>query len=81
MEIDEMQAKIYAAKKEIPKNIDYDKQIIKLKRAIEALKNNELGIVEQNTLLKSIIDRIEYEYLSHEGKGKVRFRLHIKLLV
>lgn len=80
-EIDEMQAKIYAAKKEIPKNIDYGKQIIKLKRAIEALKNNELGIVEQNTLLKSIIDRIEYEYLSHEGKGKVRFRLHIKLLV
>lgn len=80
-EIDELQAKIYKAKKEIPKEIDYGKQIVKLKNAIAALKNDEIDVVTQNTLLKSIIDRIDYEYLSHEGKGKVRFRLHVKLLV
>ena len=80
-EIDELQAKIYKAKKEIPKEIDYKKQIVKLKDAIAALKNDEIDVVTQNTFLKSIIDRIDYEYLSHEGKGKVRFRLHVKLLV
>jgi hypothetical protein len=80
-EMDELQAKIYNLKKELPKEIDYGKQIVKLKDAIDGLKNDELDVKAQNDLLRSIIDRIEYEYLSHEGKGKVRFRLHVKLLV
>ena len=80
-EMDELQARIYNLKKELPKKIDYGKQIIKLKDAIAGIRNNELDVKTQNDLLRSIIDRIEYEYLSHEGRGKVRFRLHVKLLV
>lgn len=80
-EMDELQAKIYNLKKELPKEIDYGKQIVKLKEAIDGLKNDELDVKAQNDLLRSIIEEIEYEYLSHEGKGKVRFRLHVKLLV
>lgn len=82
--IDEMEAlktRIFNAKKEIPKEVDYDKKIVRLKDAISALRNNEMTPLQKNKLLKTIIDRIEYEQTGYEGRGKVRYTLHIFLLI
>lgn len=79
--IEDLRMRIFETKKNTPKEVDYGKKIIKLKDAISALRNDELSPKMKNVLLKTIIERIDYEYLSYEGKGKVRYTLHIKLLL
>lgn len=80
-QIEEMKSKIFEAKQNIPKEINYEEKIIKLKAAIDGLRNDALSPEEKNRLLKAIIERIDYEFLAREGKGKTKFRLHIKLLL
>lgn len=81
VEMDALKTKIFNAKKEIPKEVDYAERIVKLKDAIAALRNDDLSPLEKNKILKVIIDRIEYELVSYEGRGKVRYALHIFLLI
>lgn len=80
-EMQTVREQIYNLNRVIPKEIDYGERIVKLKDAINGLQDDELSVLEQNLLLKSIIDRIDYEFISREGKGNIKFRLHIKLLV
>jgi hypothetical protein len=80
-QIEDLKSKIFEAKQNIPKEINYEEKIIQLKAAIEGLRNDDLSAEEKNRLLKAIIERIDYEFLAREGKGKTKFRLHIKLLL
>lgn len=79
--MDALKSRIYEASKELPKEVDYEKKIVLLKDAIAGIRNDKITIEQKNKLLKSIIKRIEYEYTAHEGKGKVRYRLHVFLLI
>ena len=78
-QIEELKSKIFEAKKNVPKEINYEEKIIKLKEAISGLRDDSITIETKNKLLKAIVEQIDYEYLSWEGKGKVRFKLHIFL--
>lgn len=80
-EMDALKTRIFEASKVIPKEIDYGKKIVKLKDAISGLRNENIPIEAKNKLLKSIIKRIDYEYLGHEGRGKVQYCLHIQILL
>lgn len=80
-EMDALKATIFKAKQEIPKEVDYNEKIVRLQDAIAALRNDDLTPLEKNKLLKKIIDRIEYELVSYEGRGKLRYALHIFLLI
>lgn len=80
-EMDELKSQIYKAKRDMPKEIDYADKIVKLKKAIKGLKSDEMSVVAKNKLLKAIIDRIEYELVSYEGRGKVVYKLHVFLLI
>lgn len=81
VEIEELKTKIFNAKKDIPKEIDYAEKIVKLESAIAALRNDDLTPKAKNELLKTIIDRIEYEFIDYEGKGKTIYKLHVFLLL
>jgi hypothetical protein len=80
-QIEELKSKIFEARQNIPKEINYEEKIIKLKVAVDGLRNDDLSPEEKNRLLKAIVERIDYEFLAREGKGKTKFRLHIKLLL
>ena len=80
-EMDALKTAIFKAKQEIPKEVDYGEKIVRLKEAIAAMRNDDLTPLEKNKLLKRIIDRIEYELVSYEGRGKLRYALHIFLLI
>jgi hypothetical protein len=79
--MDALKSRIYEANKVLPKEIDYAEKIVKLKDAIAGLRNDGISIEAKNKLLKAIVKRIDYVYLSYEGKGKVRYQLNIHLLV
>lgn len=78
-EMEALKTRIFEAKKVLPKEVDYADKIVKLKTAIEGLRDDSLSVEAKNKLLKAIVDRIDYEFLKYEGKGKVRYCLHIQL--
>lgn len=80
-EMEELKTRIFEANKVIPKEIDYGEKIVTLKKAIASLRDDTATAEAKNKLLKTIIKRIDYEYIAWEGKGKVRYKLHIQLLV
>jgi DNA invertase Pin-like site-specific DNA recombinase len=80
-QIEELKSKIFEAKKNIPKEINYADKIVKIKEALKGLRDDSLSPEAKNILLKAIVGRIEYEFIERYGKGKVRFRLHVKLLL
>lgn len=79
VKMDEVKSRIYEVSKNMPKEIDYQDKIIKLKDAIRGISNENISPEAKNKLLKTIIERIDYEFLANEGHGKTRYRLHIKL--
>ena len=80
-EMDSLKSKIFEVSRALPKEIDYGKKIVRLKDAIAGLRDDEISITAKNKLLKTIIKRIDYEFLGHEGRGKVRYCLHVELLL
>ena len=80
-EKEDLKSRIYDCKKNMPKEIDYGAYIVKLKKAIEGLRDPDMKVEDQNKLMKAIVERIDYEFIERLGKGKARYRLHIKLLV
>lgn len=80
-EMDALKTRIYEARIVLPKEVDYQKKIVTLKEAIAGMRNENISILAKNKLLKTIVGRIDYEYLGWEGKGKVSYRLHISLLI
>jgi hypothetical protein len=78
-QIEELRQRIFDTRQSMPQEIDYADRIVKLKKAIEGLRDDSIPIEAKNKLLKAIVKRIDYEYVAYEGKGKVRYRLHIFL--
>lgn len=78
-QIEELKQKIFDTRQSLPQEIDYSDKVIKLKKAIEGLRDDTVSVETKNRLLKAIVKRIEYEFVAHEGKGKVRYKLHIFL--
>lgn len=79
VKMDAVKSKIYEVSRNMPKEVDYGDKIIKLKDAINAMEDDDITPLAKNKLLKTIIERIDYEFLNYEGHGKVRYRLHIQL--
>ena len=79
--MDNIKSKIYELKKSLPKEVDYGDKIIRLKDAIASLRDESIPAEATNKLLKAIIKRIVYEYVAWEGKGNIRYILHIELLI
>ena len=80
-EMEELKTRIFEASKILPKEVDYEGKILTLKKAISALRDDSISVEAKNKLLKTIIKRIDYEYIAWEGKGQVKYKLHIELLV
>lgn len=80
-EMEVLKSKIFEVKKELPKEVDYGKKIVTLKKAIDGLRNESITPDAKNKLVRAIIERIDYEYLAWEGKGKIKYKLHIKLRI
>lgn len=79
IQMEALKAKIYEARQNIPKNINYGDVIIKLQDAIEALKDETITPEAKNKLLRAIVDKVEYEFIERVTRGKVRFKLHVHL--
>lgn len=81
VQMEELKSKMYEARQQMPKEIDYAGEIIKIKEAVTELRNPDVSIETKNRLLKTVIERIEYEFIERQGKGIVRYKLHISLYV
>ena len=81
VKMDNIKSKIYELKKSLPKEVDYGEKIIRLKDAIAALRDDSIPAEATNKVLKTIIKRIVYEYIAWEGKGRIRYILHVELLI
>lgn len=79
-EIEELKSKIYEARQNLPKEINYKDKIIKLQDAIAGLRDESLSAEQKNRLLKAIVQRIEYEFIGRHRR-QTSFRLHISLLL
>lgn len=79
-QMEELRSRIYAAKQNLPKEINYADKIVKLQDAIAGLRDDTLTPEEQNHLLKAIVRRIDYEFIERKRR-RTRFRLHIYLLL
>lgn len=79
--MDALKSKIYEVKVSIPKEVNYEEKIVKLKDAIAGLKDDTISVEAKNKVLKSIIERIEYEFIRKDGHKKTVYRLHIFLLL
>ena len=58
--MDECEKQIHLARAALPKNIDYTEKVVKLERAIEALDDKTMPVLDQNRLVRAIIERIEF---------------------
>lgn len=79
-QMEELRSKIYEAKQNMPKEIDYKDKIVKLHDAIDGLRDDSASIEEKNRLLKAIVRRIDYEFIERKRR-KTYFRLHVYLLL
>lgn len=59
-EKEEVQQALCKAAESIPERIDYEDKIYRFKDALEALKDPEVPAAKKNALLKSCIERIDY---------------------
>ena len=65
--IKELEATIEELRRNTTTSVDYSEKIVKFSHVIEALRDDEVSVVDKNNLLKDIIERIDY---THEN-GKV----------
>lgn len=76
--MEECKKKIRETQLSMPKEIDYQKKIITLKEAIQALKS-DASPAEKNRFVKRIVERIDLETWDTGKHGKVGFKLDIFL--
>lgn len=79
-EMEALKSKIFEARQNLPKEIDYADKIIRLQDAIDGLRDDSISVEEKNRLLKAIVKRIDYEFIERKRR-QTRFRLHIHLLL
>lgn len=80
VKIEGVQSQIYKLKQAAPKEVNYSSKVVKLKDAIAGIKDDSISAESKNKLLKSIIERIEFEFLGKQGRKNL-FKLHIFLRV
>lgn len=78
-EMNDLSQKIDALKKNRPKRINYNDQVIRLRAAVDGLRNDDLSAEEKNILLKNAVKRIDYIFLGR--KEKPSYALDIELLI
>lgn len=79
-EMDKLKSKIFEARQNLPKEINYADKIVRLQDAIAGLRDDEISVEQKNRLLKAIVKRIDYEFIERKCR-QTRFRLHIHLLL
>lgn len=77
-QMEELRSKIFEAKQNMPKEINYQDKIIKLQDAIDGLRDDTISVEQKNRLLKAIVRRIDYDFIERKRR-KTYFRLHIYL--
>ena len=81
--MDECQAAIYRAKSTMPDQVDYAERVATLQDAIALMKNPKAAAKDQNKLLKTIVERVEYSGpapgLTEAGFGERPFSLNVIL--
>ena len=89
-EREEAENALKKAREDMVKPIDYDKQIVTFKTALEALQDDSVSIAEKNQHLKACISRITYHRdaitpILGKGSGRQRtsppIKLDLKLMV
>ena len=78
---EKLNSAIYETKKNMPKDVNYEEKIVKLKEAVEALKNDNISIEEKNRFVKSIVKRIDFTYEQFLGHGKHKYSLDFFLRI
>jgi hypothetical protein len=67
------------AKKNLPKAVNYEEKIVRLKEAVAALDDDTVSVERKNMLLKAVIKQIEYSSDKNQPHGVNDFRLRIDL--
>lgn len=76
----ECEAKIKKARKALPEAINYEEKTVRLKEAIEALKDDSKTPEEQNDLLKGIVEKIELTTIDNGYKNtELKMRIFLNL--
>lgn len=57
--MEDCQNQIYETKRTMPQEVDFEERIASLKKAIAALKDDNISAKEKNRLLKAIIEKVE----------------------
>ena len=68
--IDACKEAIETARSNMPKFIDYEDRIVTLENAIAALHDDDMTVEEKNKILKSIIERVEFTGVPHDGSDQ-----------
>lgn len=74
VKMDECQAAIYKAKSVLPDSVDYAERVMTLKQAIAILRDDAATPNEQNKILKSIVERIEFSSVPSDRENRKRLR-------
>lgn len=72
--MDECQAAIYKARSVLPDSVDYAERVMTLKAAIAILRDEAATPNEQNRILKTIVERIEYSSVPSDAENRKRLR-------
>lgn len=78
--IENLKSQIYNLKQTTPKEVNYGEKVVKLKDAIAGIKDDSISVEARNKLLKSIIEKIEFESMEKQD-GKNAFKLHVFLRI
>lgn len=78
---EKLNSAIYDTKKNMPKEVNYEEKIVKLKEAVKALKNDKISNEEKNRFVKSIVKRIDFTYEQFIGHGQHKYSLDFFLRI
>ena len=79
--MNECQAQLDEAKKNLPDAINYEEKVTSLKNAIKSLNDSSISTRARNRLVKSVIQRIDYSSTPHQPRGVNDFSIEITLNV
>lgn len=72
--MEECQAAIRTAKASMPKSVDFSEKVATLKEAMAVLRDPEAPVVEQNKILRAVIERIEFSSVPPEIEKHTQMR-------
>lgn len=75
-----LEANIQEVRDHLPPPVDYQEKILKFSEVIAALQDEDVPAKEKNELMKSIIERIEYDCidLGRQKGGNIILDIHLK---